>query len=530
MPSEPPAPDQDPPGRAPDAEPAARVEDQLRQAIEQVPDFAVFALDPAGRVSSWNAGAQRLFGYAPAEILGCNGRVLFTPEDQAAGRSEQELARAAETGRAEDERWHQRQDGSRLYLSGVTTAVRGDDGQLLGFVKIARDLTQRQRLEEALEEANRRKDEFLAMLAHELRNPLASAVSALGLLEAGGAGAEARAWALQALGRQLGQLSRLVDDLLEVSRVTGGRIRLLKARLDAAEVLDRALQAVALLARGRGHELRPQYPRGALFVEADPARLEQVLANLLTNAIKFTAPGGRIELLGRRAGDWVELVVRDNGMGMAPERIPALFELFVQGERGAARSEGGLGVGLSIARRLAELHGGTINARSEGPGRGSEFTVRLPAAAPAADGGSGPGERSPAAEAPGPLPTDGRPKVLVVEDNPDAATGLRLFLELKGYAVEVAHEGWAALEAARAFRPAVVLADLGLPGLDGYGLAARLRAEPWGAGVVLVAVSGYGREEDRRRALAAGFDRHLTKPVPPQALETLLARFTETNG
>jgi CheY-like chemotaxis protein/two-component sensor histidine kinase len=335
---------------------------------------------------------------------------------------------------------------------------------------------------------------------------------------------------LQALGRQLGQLSRLIEDLLEVSRLTRGRIRLRKSRLDAAEVLDRAAQAVQLLARGRGHELRPEYPRGRLWVEADPARLEQVLANLLTNAVKFTGPGGRIELLGRREGEWIELAVRDNGMGMLPERIPALFELFVQSERGAARSEGGLGVGLSIARRLVELHGGTLSARSEGPGRGSEFTVRLPAAAPAAEGGRGPGERSPAAEAPGRLLSDGRPKVLVVEDNPDAATGLRLFLELKGYAVEVAHEGWAALEAARAFRPAVVLADLGLPGLDGYGLAARLRAEPWGAGVVLVAVSGYGREEDRRRALAAGFDRHLTKPVAPQALETLLARFTETNG
>jgi PAS domain S-box-containing protein len=186
MPTEPSAPSQDASGRAPAASPPGRVEDQLRRAIEQAPDFAVFALDPAGRISSWNAGAERLFGYAPAEILGRNGRVLFTPEDQASGQSEAELARAAQTGRAEDERWHQRKDGSRLYLSGVTTSVRGDDGQALGFVKIARDLTERQRLEGALQEANRRKDEFLAMLAHELRNPLASAVSALGVLEEGG--------------------------------------------------------------------------------------------------------------------------------------------------------------------------------------------------------------------------------------------------------------------------------------------------------------------------------------------------------
>ncbi|HEY0793990.1 MAG TPA: ATP-binding protein [Chthoniobacterales bacterium] len=507
----------------PSAKLSPRINEQLRRAVEQVPDFAVFAQEPDGRISSWNAGAERLFGYTPAEALGRNGRLLFTPEDQANGQSELELERAAQTGRAEDERWHRRKDGSRLYLSGVTTAVRDDQGQLLGFVKMARDLTERQRLEEALQAGDRRKDEFLAMLAHELRNPLASATGALALLDEAGAAPEARAWALEALKRQTGQLARLVEDLLDVSRIQSGKIQLRKVRLDAAEVLDRAVQAAQLLAEARGHDLRRDYPHGVLTMEADPARLEQVLANLLTNAAKFTDPGGRIELTGRRDGDWVELVVRDNGIGMVPERIPMLFGLFVQSDRAVERSKGGLGVGLSIARKLVELHGGTLSARSDGPGRGSAFTVRLPVAACA----RGSGGRS-GAEPPEPRPRDGRAKVLVVEDNRDLAMGLRLLLELKGYVVQVAHDGLEALEAARRFRPAAVLADLGLPGMDGYELAERLRTEPWGAEALLVALSGYGREEDRRRALAAGFDRHLTKPVDPRAIEALLARVTES--
>ncbi|HEY0792644.1 MAG TPA: ATP-binding protein [Chthoniobacterales bacterium] len=505
-----------------------RIEEQLRQAVEQVPDFAVFAQEPDGCVSSWNAGAERLFGYTPAEIVGRNVRILFTSEDQASGQAEAELAQAAETGRAEDERWHRRKDGSRLYLSGVTTAVRDDQGQLLGFVKMARDLTERQRLEEALQATDRRKDEFLAMLAHELRNPLASATGALALLDEAGAAPEARAWALEALKRQTGQLTQLVDDLLDVSRIQSGKIRLRKVRLDAAEVLDRAAQAVQLLAEARGHDLRRDYPHGVLTMEADPARLEQVLANLLTNAVKFTDPGGRIELIGRHDGNWVEIMVRDNGTGMVPERIPTLFGLFVQSDCAIARSQGGLGVGLSIALRLVELHSGTLSARSEGLGRGSAFTVRLPAAASSRDL-RGPSREPSRTESAGPGPAHGRAKVLVVEDNRDLAMGLRLLLELKGYVVQVAHDGLEALEAARRFRPAAVLADLGLPGMDGYELAKRLRTEPWGAGALLVALSGYGREEDRQRALAAGFDRHLTKPVDPRVIEAVLAR-TAGNG
>jgi CheY-like chemotaxis protein len=288
-----------------------------------------------------------------------------------------------------------------------------------------------------------------------------------------------------------------------------------KEAVDLAAVVARAVEGARPLVEGRGHRLDVEAAAGPVWLDADATRVEQVLTNLLTNAAKYTEPGGRLRLAAGREGGEAVVRVRDTGIGIAPELLPRVFELFMQAHAGIDRGPGGLGIGLTLVKRLVELHGGTVEAHSEGPGKGSEFTVRLPAApAPAP---AGPGDRA--------APSPPRPprRVLVVDDNRDAAHSLTMVLELDGHEVRVAHDGGAALELARDYRPEVVLLDIGLPGMDGYEVARRLRAEGPGGGL-LVAMTGYGQEEDRRRTREAGFDVHLVKPVEPQVIRDLLAR------
>jgi signal transduction histidine kinase/ActR/RegA family two-component response regulator len=381
--------------------------------------------------------------------------------------------------------------------------------------QIRAEIAERERQAKALRDADRQKDEFLAMLAHELRNPLAAVNNAVTVLKLS-PNEEARAWAADVVERQVRQLVRLIDDLLDVSRITSGKIRLRKDHVDAGAILDHAIESARPLIDERRHTLSVAIEHGTLPLHADATRVEQIVLNLLTNAAKYTEPGGRIWLGAALEADRVVITVRDNGIGIAPERLPDMFRLFAQGDRSLARSEGGLGIGLTIVQSLAELHGGRVDARSEGAGRGSEFVVTLPAARASSE--------SPAAAPRGPLAAGPGARVLVVDDNVDTARGTVRLLRLLGNDARAVHDGPSALEAAGAFRPRFILLDIGLPGMHGYDVAAALRADPRHKETVIIAVSGYGQDEDRRRSRAAGCDHHLAKPVDFESLAALLGQ------
>ena len=359
-----------------------------------------------------------------------------------------------------------------------------------------------------MREADRRKDEFLALLSHELRNPLAPILTAAQLMQLRGDVATPRE--REVIIRQVQHLVRLVDDLLDVSRVARGKVTLAKRPLEIVTVVAKAVEATAPLLEQRRHRLELAVPSEGLLVDADEVRLTQVVSNLLTNAARYTGSGGRIDVSAAREGGEVVLRVRDNGQGIEPALLPHIFEMFVQGARGSDRSQGGLGLGLALVQTLTVLHGGTVSARSEGLGRGSEFTVRLPAAAPAAEATHAP-EREGRAGARG-------QRVLIVDDNRDGAEMISALLADAGYEVRLAGDPSQALAAAQAFRPEVAILDIGLPVMDGYTLGRELRARQSDAPPILIALTGYGQEQDRRRSADAGFTLHLVKPVDPEKL------------
>jgi PAS domain S-box-containing protein len=386
------------------------------------------------------------------------------------------------------------------------------------FARQAADLIDRQWAEEALQrqaealrEADVRKDEFLATLAHELRNPLAPIRNALQILKLSSGDLATSARMVGMMERQLQQLVRLVDDLLDVSRVTRGRIELRRQTVELAAVVRSAVELSQSLIEAGNHQLSLELPRDTILLEADPTRLAQVFANLLNNAAKYTEPGGRIRIAVRPGDGEVAVSVSDDGIGIPAEMLGRVFEMFQQVDASPERSRGGLGIGLTLVRTLVRMHGGSVEARSGGVGKGSEFVVRLPVLLSGAEpGASPPSARSHAGST--------RRRILVVDDNVDAAESLAGFLELVGHEVCVAHDGASALREARDQRPDVVLLDIGLPGADGYEVARALRREPGLEGTLLVAVTGYGREEDRRRSKEAGFERHLVKPIDPASL------------
>ena len=369
--------------------------------------------------------------------------------------------------------------------------------------------------EEALREADRRKDEFLATLAHELRNPLAPISNAVHLLRRPD-GRRTADRMVEMVGRQVRQIVRLVDDLMDVSRITQGKLELRREPLSLAEVLSMAVETSMPAIEAGRHELAVSLPDETLMLDADRVRLTQVFGNMLNNAAKYTDRGGRIWVDARRAGQEVVVAVRDSGIGIPAAKLPHVFEMFAQAHRDSARGQAGLGIGLTMVRSLVELHGGSVEARSEGPGRGSEFLVRLPLA------GSVQPEHPHADDGAAAL-LEGR-RVLVVDDNADAAESLALLLHTAGAEVRIANDGPAGLQAADEFRPHAVLLDLGMPGMDGFEVARRLRADARQAGLVIVALTGWGQEEDRRRTRSGGFDRHLPKPVDVDGLLDILSR------
>lgn len=374
--------------------------------------------------------------------------------------------------------------------------------------------------EEALRETDRRKDEFLAMLSHELRNPLApirNAVEVLGLTSKGDSNLD---WCRGVLDRQVGQLTRLVDDLLDVSRITRGKLEIRKEPVDLLEIIRGAVEAVRRQIEGKDQTLRAELGPGQVPLLADPVRVRQIVLNLLDNASKFTPEGGAIVVGVGVDPDATCATIRitDTGLGIPNEEIPRLFQMFHQAHPPLNGAQGGLGIGLALVRLLVELHGGTVEAQSDGPGRGTEFTIRLPIET------AGEQNRSAHSE-PGFPRRDAsamKRRILVVDDNEDSAESLARYLRMSGHAVETANDGPSALHAAEQFRPEAILLDIGMPGLDGYAVARKIREEPWGRGILLVALTGWGQAEDRRRSWEAGFDGHLVKPVRPENLDRLL--------
>jgi PAS domain S-box-containing protein len=693
-------------------------EERFRLLVDGTRDHAIFMLDPCGRVASWNAGAERIKGYAAEEIIGQHFSRFYMPEDVEAGRPEWELAMATADGRFEEEGWRRRKDGSRFWANVVLTAMRDADGNLRGYSKITRDMTERKEAEEnarrlleeaaarraaeeyasllseqreqlrarqeiekkaaerlrllwesaalilssaepetmvrelftnigphfgldvylnyivnetgdalrlvsslglpeeqvraiahlefgqaicgtvardrqaivathlpqsddpkaqrvealgirayicnplqvnqelfgmlsfgsrsrdhldpeeleilqiisqyvavayerlrlvgRLRDADRRKDEFLATLAHELRNPLAPIRNALELLRRTDGDTALAEEARSMMGRQLALMVRLIDDLLDVSRISRGKVQLHKQRVELANLIRSALETVRPFLESQGHELAVTLPPQPIFLEADPTRLAQVIANLMNNAAKYTEKGGHIWLTVERQDGEVVVSIRDTGIGITAEHLPHLFEMFSQAQPALERSQGGLGIGLSLVRGLVELHGGTVEAQSDGIGKGSRFIVRLPI-----ENGQAPGaSQAPAVERQ--VPSTGKRRILVVEDHRDAADSLATLLRMMGHETYTAYDGLEGVRAAARHRPEVVLLDIGLPKLNGHEAARQIRQQPWGKGVILIALTGWGQEEDKRRAWEAGFDHHMTKPVEPTALEELL--------
>ena len=482
-------------------------EERFRLIVDGIKDYAIFMLDRDGRIASWNTGAQAINGYTAAEVSGKHFSIFYTPEDLARGWPEHELTVARAEGRFEDEGWRVRKDGTRFWSNVIITTLYDNERRVRGFAKVTRDLTARRRFEQ-LQESERQMNVFLAMLGHELRNPLASITNALALMR----GKPERGWAdlRTVLERQTTHLARIVDDLLDVSRITRGKIALKKQIVDLNSVVSGALDSSRPLIESRKHRVDLHLGEGEILVDADPTRLSQIALNLISNAVKYTPEGGRITVDVRREEDRALLRVADTGMGIPASLLPKVFDLFVQGDRSLDRTEGGLGIGLTLVKRLVEMHGGTVSAFSGGPGEGSEFVVRLPLAAAgsiSARAGKEAASRSSA-----------RRRLLVVDDNRDFADTLAALLGTMGHEVRAVYNGNDAVSAALAYRPDAVFLDIGLPGRNGYEVARLLRGSPELSGVTLVAFTGYGQAQDRRRVREAGFDFHLVKPAEAEEL------------
>jgi signal transduction histidine kinase/CheY-like chemotaxis protein len=405
-----------------------------------------------------------------------------------------------------------RADGEFRWMRSEATPRFGDDGELVGYVGATVDITELRNAEEALRIAGKHKDDFIAMLAHELRNPLAPIRNASEVLALRYAGDPLAAPAIAMLRRQCEHLARLLDDLLDVTRIGQGRVALELQPLEIGAVVAQAVETVGPLARAKSQLLRFDRDELPLYVNGDRTRLVQSLTNVLENSVKFTQVGGEIVVTVRDAGSDLELKVRDNGAGIAPELLPRVFELFVQSERAADRSQGGLGIGLSVVKRLIEMHGGDVQLASDGVGRGTTTTIRLPRAAQAA------------ARHETPAPPRRARRVLVVDDSSDAADSLAMLLELGGHEVATAYSAAAALETAERLQPDIAFIDIGLPRMNGYELARRLRASDRCRAIRLVALTGYGQPGDREEARRAGFDDHIVKPADWEAVGAILGQ------
>jgi two-component system CheB/CheR fusion protein len=525
-------------------------EERLRLVLENAVDYAIFSMDLRRRVKSWNTGAQRLLGYAEAEILGRCADIIFTDEDRAGGAPQEEARTALAHGRAADDRLHQRKDGSRFWASGALMPMHSGEGVVVGMVKVLRDQSEQRAAQQeveqgrfelldalranesarkALEAADAAKDRFLAVLSHELRNPLASIGGAAELLVPEQLRSPDEARAARVIRRQAGVMKVLLGDLLDVSSLGRGRMVLRRDRVAAQDIADAAVEATRPLLAHAGHVLEVHVEPRPIWLDADPIRLTQVMSNLLSNAAKYTPDGGRVRFDVRSEHGEAVFEVSDNGIGMEPHTVESMFGMFTQSEHAHGRAAGGLGIGLALVRSIAELHGGTVRGSSEGRGRGSRFTVRIPQVREAStEAVASPSTTPSLARVPAPAeisahaPDGGTPRVLLADDNADAVWGMARMLSLAGFEVRTAHDGTEALALAERFRPSAAVLDIGMPDIDGHEVARRIRAHAWGGAMYLVAATGWGQPDDKRAAMEAGFDEHLVKPVAAADVQRLL--------
>jgi two-component system CheB/CheR fusion protein len=507
-----------------------QAEESMRLVAESTKDHAIITFGLDGRVTTWNKGAERIFGYTDSEMLGQDASMLFLPEERESGALQEEMRLASREGSAEDDRWHLRKDGSRFFCSGITTALY-DEGRLKGYAKIARDLTGTKQIERQREAALRResaeraeaqaanelKDEFLAVVSHELKNPLnliqlnAELLSRL---------PEARplpavVHAAEVIRKTVLTQAQIIDDLLDLSRMNTGKLTLKRELLDCRATVQTIVEALAAEAADKQLELLVTLQEVPAMIDADRARMEQVVWNLLSNALKFTPRGGRVEVALQADRGHVELTVRDTGRGIDPSFLPRLFQMFQQAEPGTVRRQGGLGIGLALVRHIVELHGGTVRAESAGLDQGTCFTVRLPSLTDQPVRA----HAEPSAE----QPLRGQ-KVVVVDDDAASVETLLRLLELEGAVVTAATDVQQAYQAIRAQVPDLVITDIAMPGEDGYRLLESLRADPSTARLPVIALTGFGRAADVKRAIAAGFDAHLKKPLTLDRLLSTLAQ------
>ena len=500
---------------------------RLLSSIVESSNDAIIGKSLDGVIQSWNAAAEQLFGYTAEQAVGQHISLVIPPERLS--EEDQIIADLKEGKRIEHyETERVRSDGQRVVVSLTISPIKDESGNVIGASKIARDVTQRKQLEDNLRrlaadlsDADRRKNEFLATLAHELRNPLAPMSNMLEVVKRANGDTRIIKTAHETLERQLGQMIRLVDDLLDLNRVTHDRLELRRSEIELSSVIRQAVEVARPLVDSAGHHLTVDLPDEPIYLYADLARLAQLFGNLLNNSGKYTRPNGTISLSAKRVGDEVVVTVKDNGAGIPQDKLDSIFDMFMQVDRTSARSQGGLGIGLTLVKRLTEMHGGSIEARSAGEGQGSEFIVRLPVLNRAAI------QKRLGSD----MKSDSQPqrRILIVDDNRDSADSLAMLMQITGNETYMAHDGAEAVEAAERYRPEVVLLDIGLPTLDGYEVCRRVREQPWGKDIVVIALTGWGQDDDRRKSEEAGFNGHLVKPVDYDKLIDLLGSLSESD-
>jgi PAS domain S-box-containing protein len=503
---------------------ALETSEKLYRAIGESMNYGVWVTDAQGRNIYASDSLLKLVGLTQEEVADDGWRRVLHPDD-----AEETMAAWKECARTGN-MWYREHrmlgvDGKYHAILAQGMPIRDEHGIIQRWAGINLDISRLKNTERALIEADRRKDEFLATLAHELRNPLAPIRNAVRILDSDAADERQRKWGREVIARQVQRMSLLLDDLLDVARITRGQLELKRDYVDLKSVVNVAVETARPLLDAKQHHLSIDLPAANVRLEADPLRLSQVLGNLLTNAAKYTDPGGRIAVSARIENAELIIAIRDSGIGLTAESIPALFNMFSQVNSAIDRAEGGLGIGLALVKGLVALHGGRVEVRSEGLGRGSEFIVHLPQKILAPAAGSAPQPGTEAANA----SVVRRSRVLVADDNRDAAESLAMVLRFAGYEASIAFNGADALRIAERERPAAAIVDIGMPGMSGHEVARRMRLEAWGKHAVLVALTGWGQAQDKQAARAAGFDEHLTKPVDPDAVARVLDELLNRN-
>jgi PAS domain S-box-containing protein len=500
-----------------------RAAESLRSVVDHVID-GILTINERGIVQSMNPAAETLFGYRSGEIIGQNVKMLMP--DPYREEHDRYIGNYLRTGDAKvigigREVEGRRKDGSTFPMDLAVSTFELDQRRF--FTGIVRDITERKRAEQALKEADRRKDEFLATLSHELRNPLAPIRNAVELLVRKSPVDPVLRWGHEVIDRQVQHMTRLLEDLLDVSRISHNKLELRSERVELASVVQMAVETNRPLIASGGHTLTVTLPPQLIYLDADPVRLAQVFSNVLNNAAKYSDAGGHIRVEGAQEDEWVRVCVTDEGIGIDAEVLPRIFDMFSQAKHGSERAQGGLGIGLSLVRGLVELHGGSVEARSAGRGKGSEFIVRLPRVAKGVRDGSHlpkPSEQSNVKQR----------RLLIVDDMKDSADSLTQLLASLGHEVHTVYEGEEAIRVAEQFRPDAILLDIGMPRLNGYEVCRQILQQPWSQYTVLIALTGWGQADDRRRSSEAGFHHHLVKPIDFESLMNVLASLPAVEG